>query len=151
MGGTSKTLDSTTATVAAPSSISTGSFRSNGSSTPQPMERQMSGLSASACHGASTSNQDATTSSKHIDVPTATLVNTSDDPVSPVLSGTLKRQKASSPGIQFSLQLCCFTGLNYRTTECCSLCDFNHKMCFDTTSNFHLIDLCTGLYSIQKF
>lgn len=62
----------------------------------------MSGISASACRTASVLNHDAT-SSKQIDVPTATLVNTSDDPVSPVLSGTLKRQKASSPGMKLDI------------------------------------------------
>ncbi|KAK3908010.1 Band 4.1-like protein 5 [Frankliniella fusca] len=96
-GGASKNSETTTAsTVPAPSSISTGSFRSIGSSTPQPAEIQACGLSAVGGLHSNSSNQDAA-SSKHIDVPTATLVNTSDDPVSPVLSGTLKRQKASSP------------------------------------------------------
>lgn len=95
IGGTFKNSDAPAA-APAPSSISTGSFRSIGSAAPQPLETQMSavGTSSSAGHH---SNHDAS-SSKQVDVPTATLVNTSDDPVSPVLSGTLKRQKASSPG-----------------------------------------------------
>lgn len=93
-------------TVPAPSSISTGSFRSNGSSTPQPAESQVAGVNASAGVHSSAPHHDAS-SSKQIDVPTATLVNTSDDPVSPVLSGTLRRQKTSSPGTLTSFKLTC--------------------------------------------
>ncbi|XP_026290651.1 band 4.1-like protein 5 isoform X2 [Frankliniella occidentalis] len=96
-GGASKNSETATASTApAPSSISTGSFRSIGSATPQPAETQACGLSTIGGLHSSSSNHDGT-SSKQIDVPTATLVNTSDDPVSPVLSGTLKRRKASSP------------------------------------------------------
>ncbi|KAJ1522773.1 hypothetical protein ONE63_001929 [Megalurothrips usitatus] len=98
-GGNSKNSDAASAAptaAAAPSSISTGSFRSIGSSIQQPTEAQISGLGAGAGLHSIASNHDAS-SSKQVDVPTATLVNTSDDPVSPVLSGTLRRQKAASP------------------------------------------------------
>lgn len=95
IGGTFKNSDALSA-APAPSSISTGSFRSIGSVAPQPLETQTATVGTSSGAGGPHSNHD-TSSHKQIDVPTATLVNTSDDPVSPVLSGTLRRQKASSP------------------------------------------------------